>query len=280
MLAYFLIKTKINENKIFSFNGVVLVKNKKSLFVLAITILTFSFGIFKVYTSVCSKGVISSNSVKEETTISSTKENKEKKTPVKIADQDETKESIQKEPVIENQEIKTSAVAEASSLNNDSFYNTTVVQAPTIDILETIKQNKEPLGTAGRLFLSSADFSVAIYSTDLADGNNAQIIVDRPDSAAYFQIHNQPIIADHNHQGFYRIIDIKVGEKAYIKNSDGQIQVYTMINKFEGMNLEYDLTDLNEKSVLDGRGDLILYTCYKSYEYANHVMITIWKLEQ
>lgn len=258
----------------------VLVRNKKSLFVLTIIILTFFFGIFKFYTSVFSKGVISNNSIKEEVTISSIKENKKGETTAEITIQDEIKESIQKEPVIENQGAKASIVTETSSLSNDSSSNTTVVQTPNMDILETIKQNKEPLGTGGRIFLPSTGFSVAIYSTDLTDGNNAQRIVDRPDSAAYFQIHNQPIIADHNHQGFFRIIDIKVGEKAYIKNSDGQIQVYRMINKFEGINLEYDLTDLNEKSVLDGSGDLILYTCYKAYEYANHVMITIWELEQ
>jgi len=90
---------------------------------------------------------------------------------------------------------------------------------------------------------------------------------------------NQTVIADHNHQGFRRIIDISVGDKAYLKKTDGQISVYRMTQKFEGMNLGQDLTDLNGNSVFNGDGSLIMYTCYKTLEYDNHVMVTIWQLE-
>ena len=273
----------------------VLVKKRYILLILSIIVLTFSFGISRICISTSSKDSFVEESTKEETKIVSVKKkekvkDKEKEASLEVPVEEElaiSKEEVAiketKEITIKKEETKikqTSSVSiEAPSIQDKSSVLETSVAPQVVDPVETIRQNGESLGTLGRLFLPSVDFSVAVYSTSLSDGDHAQKIVDDRDSAAYFQIRNQSVIADHNHQGFHRIIDIVVGEKAYIKNSDGQIQVYKMTNKLEGMNLGYDLTDLNEKSVLDGESDLILYTCYKISEYDNHVMITFWELE-
>lgn len=258
-----------------------------------------SFGVSKIYISTANQNSLDDKSLKEKNTFASLKENKKEekdsvKTPIEKVENDissdipiepmaieENQEITKQEVIIESQEVKREPISIVPEPNPSSNISpdTSIVSNPSIDILDTIKQNGESLGTLGRLFLPSVDFSVAVYSTDLSNGDAAQKIVDNKDSAAYFQIRNKFVIADHNHQGFHRITNIEVGEKAYIKNSNGQIEVYKMVNKLEGMNLGYDLTDLDEKSVLDGQGDLILYTCYKTLEYDNHVMITIWELE-
>ena len=269
----------------------VLVKKRCILFILPIIILALSFGISIICISTSSKDSFIEESNKSQTKVVSVKKKEkaeEKETSLEVPVEEESiisKEEVAvKEITTKKEETKikqTSSVSiEASSIQEKPSVLETPVVPQVVDPVEAIRQNEESLGTLGRLFLPSVDFSVAVYSTSLSDGDHAQKIVDDRDSAAYFQIHNQSVIADHNHQGFHRIIDIQVGEKAYIKNSNGQIQVYRMTKKFEGMNLGYDLTDLNEKSVLDGESDLILYTCYKISEYDNHVMITFWELER
>lgn len=156
---------------------------------------------------------------------------------------------------------------------NDSM-NYSISSTNEMDI---IYENTDTLGTYGRLFVPSVDLNVALYLADMTS-NNVQRIVDNRDSAAYFDFNNQNVIADHNHQGFHKIIDISAGDFAYIKKLDGSMDIYQMINKFEGENIVYDLVDLNGNSILTGKNSLVMYTCYKMSEYDNHVMITVFQL--
>ena len=158
-----------------------------------------------------------------------------------------------------------------------------------VDLKEaTIKEDKkiirkvnktsesEKLGTVGRLFLPSIDLNVAVYNANLnTDENyNAQSIVDKVDSAAYFKLGSKEVIADHNYQGFNKLMNMSLNTNAYIKKTDGTITNYQMINKFIGKNISTDLIDSNGKNVIEYDGQLIIYTCYNSYE---DILITIWK---
>ena len=61
--------------------------------------------------------------------------------------------------------------------------------------------------------------------------------------------------------------------QAYIKRSDGVVEVYQLVNKFAGRNIGYDLIDTTGNSVQNMNGSLIMYTCYG---LNNGVMITLW----
>ncbi len=254
-------------------------------------ILTLSLGVSKICLSTSSKeSFVKEPNQKETKVVSIKKIEKVEEKEVEPSLEVPVTEEVSKDEVMGKEEKEIQVEKEIKEVVNTPSpiltETPTVQETPSVletpvlpDVIETIRRNESSLGTLGRLFLPSVDFNVAVYSTDLSDGNNAQKIVDQKDSAAYFQIRNHSVIADHNHQGFHRIIDLEIGDKAYIKTSDGQIQVYRMTQKFEGMNLGSDLTDLNGKSAFDLESDLILYTCYKIYEYENHVMITMWELE-
>lgn len=138
-----------------------------------------------------------------------------------------------------------------------------------------INYNNENLGTYGRLYFPSINLSVAVYSANLVinENYNAQAIVDRVDSAAYFNIGNKGVIGDHNYQGFNKILNLSIGASAYIKRKNGLIENYKMINKFPGKNISNDLIDLNGNSVNNYNGQLIIYTCYNS---SNEIILTIW----
>jgi len=143
--------------------------------------------------------------------------------------------------------------------------------------LDTIKNTKDKLGSMGRLYIPSVHLNVGVYHANvLGDENyNAQTIVDRKDSAAYYKLGNQYIIADHNYQGFNKLISVASGAKAYIKKSDGTVAVYKLKRKFEGRNTSADLTDAKGTSIQDMEAGLVMYTCYKSEKI---IMVTLWEL--
>lgn len=281
-----------------SLDGVVEMKNKKMIFILVITAMVFSFEMYNIGTSLFSKKVFKNEVVKQERISNLVNEF----VTVKKEDKVIALENTKNEKIDESQKVSSIVEQETNTVNTNSIPKTPVtnnstsipeansvptatpippvVQTPVVDILETIKQSKDILGTAGRLYIPSVNVSVGLYHADITTGGNAQKIVDDKDSAAYFQITNQNVIADHNHQGFHKIINTSIGDKAYIKKANGEVAVYKMVNKLEGQNHGFDLTDLNGNSVLNGSGYLITYTCYKTNVYVDHVMIVMWELEK
>lgn len=225
--------------------------------------------------------------------ISSFEEEKEKLVSEKITGVEEKnreKSSISSFESVENSTSVSNSLDYIPSTNNtnpNNNDNNVVVQGninskenqqvSSISEIDIISQNVDTLGTYGRLFIPSVNLNVALYLADMTT-NEVQGIVNRWDSAAYFDFNNQNVIADHNHQGFHKIIDTSVGDFAYIKKVDGSIDTYRMTNKFEGQNTVYDLVDLNGVSALNGSSSLVMYTCYKMNEYDNHVMITTFQL--
>ncbi len=141
--------------------------------------------------------------------------------------------------------------------------------------IEKISIKSDFLGSAGRLYLPTINLNVGLNYARLEYDENydAQEIVDRKDSAAYFELGGKYIIADHNYQGFNKLINLEVGTKAYIKSEDNKVITYQLNNKFLGKNTSEDLVDTAGNSVQNMKGSLIMYTCYTSDE---DVIITLW----
>lgn len=133
----------------------------------------------------------------------------------------------------------------------------------------------EKIGTFGRLYLPTINHSVAVYYANVYNNQdyNAQSIVDAIDSAAYYQLGNKYIIADHYYQGFKKIINLNIGDEAYVKMGDGTLKRYYLKNKLIGLNTAVDLTDEAGNSIQTMDGTLVMYTCYTSDK---KIMITLW----
>ncbi len=221
--------------------------------------------------------IVSSKSLKSDTSLEEVDQEEKK---VEVVDSTLEDRKVVKE---EDIPVSNSVVDSINYTNIPNNNNSTIIgkeeniESPSLSEIDTVYQNTDILGTYGRLYIPSVDLNVGLYSVDMTS-NVAQKIVDDYDSAAYFEFNNQNVIADHNHQGFHKIINIPISEKAYIKKADGSVDTYQLTQKFEGKNLEYDLVDLNDQSVFNNPNALIMYTCYKMSEYDNHIMITIFQL--
>lgn len=199
------------------------------------------------------------------------KEQEVKKKEKKKLDDNKEKEIVieeQKNVVPEKQPIE-------KNIESQSVEKIEITQAAQVDPVTEVKNKNDSLGSAGRLYIPEVNISVGINHADFYDTENynAQAIVDKEDSAAYFIFSNKPTIADHSHQGFSRIANLSNTSQAYIKRTDGSIEVYQLINKFTGKNIGYDLIDSAGNSIQNMTGSLIMYTCYG---LNNGVMITLW----
>ncbi len=259
---------------------------KKNLLLIVIVLMAFSIQTYRTCTQTLKREVFMnetmsevkvSNSIHEIIVAKSEETLEEELENISKMNEKAIKDSKQE---VNNQTLETVS-SEIKKLESSTTVTTTtpIIEAPINRELENVRNDSRTLGTFGRLYLPSVNLNVALYQTEIETGTEAQKIVDNRDSAAYFSVASHQIIADHSHQGFHKIADISIGEKAYIKKNDSSITTYQLIQKFEGMNQGSDLTDLNGKSVFDEKENLIMYTCYKINEYENHVMITIWSLE-
>lgn len=150
------------------------------------------------------------------------------------------------------------------------------IQVPVyVSEIDKIRQSNDYLGTAGRLYIPNININVGLNYANIYDdgGYNAQDIVDRYDSAAYYTFANKLTIADHNYQGFSSISNLNWYDKAFIKRYDGSVEEYQMINKFIGHNTGIDLTDNYGNSIETMNGVLVMYTCYGD---GDGIMVTLW----
>lgn len=128
---------------------------------------------------------------------------------------------------------------------------------------------------AGRLYIPDVGIDVALYRS------NKQYVVDRQDSAAYFDLSpwkGHMLIADHNTQAFGPLLDVTVGMDASIVHSDGTETRYVCTDVFDGHNTGKYISDWSGKIVMH-RADLLMYTCLG---YWRNVRVTLWmeQLEQ
>lgn len=122
---------------------------------------------------------------------------------------------------------------------------------------------------AGRLYIPEVNIDVALYRS------NKQYVVDREDSAAYFDLNrwkDHMLVADHWNQGFATLKDVTVGMEAYIVYKDGTTVYYRCVEVFDGHNTGKYITDWNYKIVMS-RADLLMYTCFDGWR---NVKVTLW----
>lgn len=261
---------------------------KKNLLIIMVVLMVFSIQTYGTCVRILTREVFMNETVSEVKVSNSVNEILVAKVTSNI--EDESKEELVNAIKKNENNLKTTkqeennkkiekVVSEIKESESSTTLTTPALETPILSELEKVRNDNRELGTFGRLYLPSVNLNVALYNTDISEGGIAQKVVDNRDSAAYFSVYSHQIIADHSHQGFHKIADIPIGEKAYIKKNSQQILVYKLVQKFEGMNQGSDLTDLNGRSVFDETENLIMYTCYKINEYENHVMITIWNLE-
>ena len=125
-------------------------------------------------------------------------------------------------------------------------------------------------GFAGRLYVDDVDINVALYHS------NSQEVVDREDSAAYFDLsyaRGNMIIADHNTHAFRSLDNVKVGTLAQLVQDNGDVIVYQSIDIFKGHNTGKGITDWNGRSVV-GDAELMMYTCFDGWQ---NVWIVLWE---
>ena len=114
----------------------------------------------------------------------------------------------------------------------------------------------------GRLYIESVGIDVALYR----DHYYKQRAVDRKDSACYFRMSNGGwIIADHNTQAFKTLLDVKVGDEAFIILQNGEIQHLVCVEVLDGINTGHGITNKARK-VQHGKHDILMYTCITNWK--------------
>ena len=136
-------------------------------------------------------------------------------------------------------------------------------------------QTETVYGTAGRLHIPSVGISVPINFVRLAI-DDAQQVVDAPDSAAYFWFKDvMPVIADHNNQSFSTLHRVQKGDVAFVASADGSVGKYVCNCVCYGTNTGTDLLDNEGFSIADTvTASLIMYTCCDNWQ---NVLLTYWK---
>lgn len=121
----------------------------------------------------------------------------------------------------------------------------------------------------GRLYIEDLNIDVALYHS------NKQYVVDRDDSAAYFDLsyaRGHMLIADHNTEAFAPLDIATVGMIAKIVKDDGTTVYYKCVDVFKGHNTGKGISDWNGKSVVKD-SDLLMYTCFDGWR---NVIVVLW----
>ena len=133
-----------------------------------------------------------------------------------------------------------------------------VTQEPQVNL------NDNRSGFIGRLVIPSVGIDLACRES--FDSDTAQKYVDEKDSAAIYWVKNARVVADHNNQGFANLSKVNIGDNAELYLKDGSQVSYVVVNKFQGHNTEYELTDNDYNCIFDDNiGGLTLYTCYAGW---------------
>lgn len=121
---------------------------------------------------------------------------------------------------------------------------------------KSIAAERARRGSLGRLISPSVGIDVALFDSW------AQSVCDAPDSACYYYMHGQLVIADHNYQGFKTLPRIKIGDKVYIDNGYS-VETYRVVDKFKGRNGDTDMLYRdNPSSALNKYpNSIFMYTC-------------------
>lgn len=134
-------------------------------------------------------------------------------------------------------------------------------------LAKTLQQAAANQGDAGNICIPDLGINIALYTCSLhvsADAKNvSQTVCDRENSAVYFSDCAQPIIADHNNQGFATLANA-YGKYVYVTRG-GDCTRYVCTGVYNGEN---HITDLicNGTSIINSRfASLVAYTCNTSW---------------
>lgn len=180
------------------------------------------------------------------------------------------------ETVAEESSTEIPATTEIPTEPKTEQQTTHVETMPELTIPEsTAPQTETVYGTAGRLNIPSVGISVPINFVRLAI-DDAQQVVDAPDSAAYFWFKDvMPVIADHNNQSFSTLHRVKKGDVAFVASADGGVGKYVCNCVCYGTNTGTDILDNEGFSIANTvTASLIMYTCCDNWQ---NVLLTYWK---
>ena len=125
-------------------------------------------------------------------------------------------------------------------------------------------------GYVGTLVIDAVNLKVRVYDVYKTNPHvSAQTITDRKNSATMIELNGQVFIADHKHQGFSKIKKVTAGKTIATLGS----KTYKCVQKFNGRNKEYYLTDNNGTDIKKYGADIAMYTCNQDWR---HVTITLW----
>lgn len=148
-------------------------------------------------------------------------------------------------------------------------YIMTAILALMLSLTPACAESPSYSNYAGRLHIPEVGIDVALYRS------NKQDVVDRADSAAYFDLSpwdGHMVIADHNTQGFAPLADVTVGMECYIVHPNGTETRYVCTDVFDGHNTGKYISDWSGKIVMH-RADVLMYTCL---DWWANVRVTLW----
>lgn len=113
----------------------------------------------------------------------------------------------------------------------------------------------------GRWIVQARGIDVACYLS------LSQDVVDAKDAAAFFQLGDQYVIADHSNQDFKGLGSCRPGDLACLETEDG-IAVYVCTAIIQGHNSEKSITDDAGNSIEYGfnTGGITCYTCNDNWQ--------------
>lgn len=136
----------------------------------------------------------------------------------------------------------------------------------------------------GRLSIPDCGIDVSLYdASDLTD-EERQAVTDLDGAAVWIDESDaseckQPLIADHNFQGFSRLAMAVTNQSvATLTRKDGTVSTYQAVRSTEGQNLGCRLVDSSGNNLYDENLDgFATYTCLEDYQ---HVLIVEWAPER
>lgn len=132
------------------------------------------------------------------------------------------------------------------------------------DAYEKVAEDESPMGNYGRFYIPDRDINVAInhYDYDSSSAETLQAVTDWQDSALFtYYLGGAPYIADHWNQGFIGIRETREGDVAFLKRTDGSIEVYECTLYDRGHNADGTLYTGEWIPTQDIDCDLYCYTC-------------------
>lgn len=124
----------------------------------------------------------------------------------------------------------------------------------------------------GRLCIPSVGIDVALYQS-----SDRQAAVDSEDSACIFTMRygqRTYLIADNYMQAFGPLLDVLVGDTAYIETDAGETTHMVCVEVLDGHNTGSGITDASKVNVV-GQHDYLMYTCQG---YWRNVRICQWDI--